>query len=52
MGWGVLGGDGTLITLSHTKPPPQLVRQEELEFCERLLQLCFETPPEESTMDR
>ncbi|GAB0202120.1 hsp70-binding protein 1 [Grus japonensis] len=26
--------------------------QEELEFCERLLQLCFETPPEESTMDR
>ncbi|XP_072703807.1 hsp70-binding protein 1 [Ciconia boyciana] len=26
--------------------------QEELEFCERLLQLCFATPPEESTMDR
>ncbi|XP_058715705.1 hsp70-binding protein 1 isoform X2 [Poecile atricapillus] len=26
--------------------------QEELEFCERLLQLCFETPPEESAMDR
>ncbi|XP_046793619.1 hsp70-binding protein 1 [Gallus gallus] len=26
--------------------------QEELEFCERLLQLCFETPTEESTMDR
>lgn len=26
--------------------------QEELEFCERLLQLCFETPPEETTMDR
>lgn len=26
--------------------------QEELEFCERLLQLCFETPPEEATMDR
>lgn len=30
---------------------PQRFR-EELEFCEQLLQLCFETPPEESAMDR
>lgn len=26
--------------------------QEELEYCERLLQLCFETPPEDGGMDR
>ncbi|XP_025048245.1 hsp70-binding protein 1 [Alligator sinensis] len=26
--------------------------QEELEFCERLLRICFQTPPEESSMDR
>ncbi|TFJ95965.1 3-hydroxyacyl-CoA dehydrogenase [Platysternon megacephalum] len=26
--------------------------QEELEFCERLQRVCFQTPPEESSMDR
>lgn len=26
--------------------------QEELEFCERLQRICFQTPPEESSMDR
>ena len=48
LGWFSLGEGGGGPGLTPSDPSVQ----EELEFCERLLQLCFETPTEESTMDR